>query len=108
MNTKNPIPVFVALLAILGTFCIFSIQTPEVQTAPEKTTGTLVMYLTSNSHIIGIRTHERFDVMTKDGVTLAKSITAAEFQSQYPEIYQQYRSLYAEIWAGTDSRPVAR
>ena len=109
---RAALPTFLGFALIVGIMTMFysgSIEVPQ-QTVEQPSSpvrqqelGHRIVYLQSSAHRVAVYTSQRFDITTVEGTLVASGITQAQFQRDYPDLYDFYRTSYAEAWAGTDT-----
>ena len=60
----------------------------------------VIVFIKGRNRTLTVHTGHRFSVSSNDGKTLAAEVSAVELRNRYPQLYEFYRSSYAEAWAG--------
>jgi len=66
----------------------------------------VLLYLKSRDFLLAVHAGDgrtgavRFSVSAPDGKQVALEISADELQTRFPDLYQSYRTSYADAWAG--------
>ena len=60
----------------------------------------VLVFIKGRNQTLTVHTGQRFSVSSNDGKTLAAEVSVVELRKRYPQIYEFYRSSYAEAWAG--------
>ena len=99
---KHSVPLNLAMNDELLTFEeVPSNEKAEASKAGTK--GAILAYVKSRNHILAIYSSDngpRFDVSTRDGKLLVANVSLDELATKHPELYQSYKSGYANAWAG--------
>ena len=69
---------------------------------PAEPRGQILAYIKGRDHVVGIYSGQRFDVRDLEGKLVASDLDVLQFRRQYPELYENYRTSFAEAWAGMD------
>ena len=96
MIVRQTILLFVAC-AIVG--CSYGPNTTRQQEVILKNIPNLGSLQTRN-HIIRLETGSKFSILDLSGLPIASSLTKAEFQEKFPQLYKDFETAIAKIEAG--------
>ena len=86
----------------------------STQNAPEKQRENrhVIVMLKNRSEVLVVYAEAgkgpTFSILAKDGKEIAKQISLQDLQANYPQIYQQYRTSFVNIWADKPTRSTGR
>lgn len=83
---------------------VATVDNPQktTQVKPAKAQGQILAYVKGRDLVVGIYSGQRFDVRDLAGNLVAANLNVMQFQKRYPQLYENYRTSFAEAWAGMD------